>query len=725
MSTKEMHPRDPFPGGDSSGTGDSTYSYDLVILRCSLATPCPMRGKEVKKSYHFPDVSPQIHIFAPTYPFTTHDPNSHETLLPSTLNHGSLKTDKETCTMATSEKTPLLRPALSKDGGKWGEKIRVRRAIIVVLLGLGFLRVIWLLFWDPVLIYEKVKGGSIGKDVERWHWSKAHAEKELRWHTCYDGNYDCAKLDVPLDWLDPSDAYRASIAVIRFNATNKKNYKGSLFINPGGPGGSGIWFVKNLARYYQAIAGKNFDIISFDPRGVGHSTPQISCFSTPQSTLLWNSLSLPVLEEAYPEALHSAYAHAQAFSQQCLLTSTTSPSSSPFHNNTSQLNPLSYVSTASTARDMHELMSQLKLDKIKYWGFSYGTYLGLTFASLFPEAVERMVLDGNVEAEEYTSSRATTFIIDTEKIMTAFFHYCYLVGEDGCAFFASSEEIIQLRLDNLLERLKRHPVVVVGTENSLTPAIITYSSVKRLITSVLYRPILLFPTLAKILSALEQGDGEPYLKFIPPISQDSFQCPTGPLGGEEEDMEGSQDATLAIMCSDNGGVSESVDAYGEYVDELRGIAPMIGSTMAEMRLGCVGWGAQAKWRFTGPFEAPNGTSTPILFVANTADNVTPLKSAQRNSAGFPGSEILVQDAYGHTSLSSPSRCTAKAIKSYFQNATLPSPSTVCRSDLLPFEPWWDVSKISSHKLAVGISEERDEEVELNEALWTLMKSGYW
>lgn len=220
-----------------------------------------------------------------------------------------------------------------------------------------------------------------------------------------------------------------------------------------------------------------------------------------------------------------------------------------------------------------------------------------------------MILDGNVEAEEYTSSRGVTFITDTEKIITAFFHYCFLAGSEGCAFFSPSEEEIRQRLDNLLESLRKKPVVVVGTENSLTPAIITYSDIKRLITSTLYRPILLFPTLAKILAALEKGDGEPYLELIPPISQDSFQCSTAnPLPAldrfEDDDTEGSADATLAIMCSDNGGVHESVEMYAEYVDELMGIGPMVGSTMAEMRLGCVGWGVEAKWRFTGMFPPP-------------------------------------------------------------------------------------------------------------------------
>ena len=133
---------------------------------------------------------------------------------------------------------------------------------------------------------------------------------------------------MPLDWLDPSPFHLVTIAVIRYNATDRANYKGPIFINPGGPGGSGIWFVKHLAPYYQSVVGKNHvshstfslqtmylaatltsrqDIISFDPRGVGATTPSISCWNSSSSTssLLWDILAPPVLD-AHPGVLYDA-----------------------------------------------------------------------------------------------------------------------------------------------------------------------------------------------------------------------------------------------------------------------------------------------------------------------------------------------------------------------------------------------------------------------------------
>lgn len=99
-----------------------------------------------------------------------------------------------------------------------------------------------------------------------WHWLDIVPSRELVWHQCFK-DYDCARLDVPLDWLNPSDDARAIIAVIRLPASDKSDYRGPVFTNPGGPGGSGVFAVRDHGKYIQKIVGQNYDIISFDPRG--------------------------------------------------------------------------------------------------------------------------------------------------------------------------------------------------------------------------------------------------------------------------------------------------------------------------------------------------------------------------------------------------------------------------------------------------------------------------
>jgi hypothetical protein len=302
--------------------------------------------------------------------------------------------------------------------------------------------------------------------------------------------------------------------------------------------------------------------------------------------------------------------------------------------------------------------------------------------------------------------------------MSAFYTYCHSAGPSLCAFHSSSPQLIETRLSSLLSNIKKHPVIVPAPSTSSSrPEIVSYSTVQRVISSSLYRPLIMFPAIASALSALEAGDGLPLLTLSGQSFSDSLLCNNPDSGsdeGEGIEDEGSADASRAIMCSDNGGWWDSVEGVEAYVQILQNISKSAGATMAEMRLGCVGWTIQAKWRFTGPFEA--NTSHPILFIANKADNVTPLRSAQQNAKGFPGSGVLVSNSYGHTSLSTPSRCIAKHIQIYFQSGTLPPPNTVCEPDLVPFESW------DLNSTAVDMIEEGKGERELDRAMVELMRA---
>jgi pimeloyl-ACP methyl ester carboxylesterase len=387
---------------------------------------------------------------------------------------------------------------------------------------------------------------------------------------------------------------------------------------------------------------------------------------------------------------------------------------------------------------MLHIIQKLGEENLKYWGFSYGTFLGITFASLWPEKVGRMVLDGirppslvisghlternwtigNVDAEQYSSGEGTHFLTDTDAVMTSFYTYCHAAGPSLCAFHASSPTLISARLTTLLTTLKTSPVIVPSSSTSSKPEIITYSKARKLISSALYRPLAIFPALAEALAALEASDGEPFLSMSPQFSDQLPLCdsntsqPPDPTP-EIPEVEGSADASRAILCSDQAPFLGGVSAFSTYLEECQNASTSAGATMANMRLGCVDWGVKAKWRFAGPFRSDIGTK--ILFVGNTADNITPLRNAYKSAKEFPGSVVLKQDSYGHTSLSMPSRCTAKTIRAYFQEGTMPQVGAVCDGDLVPFQPWNSTSRTERH----GGNVEKD--AELDEALMALMK----
>ncbi|KAI0376777.1 alpha/beta-hydrolase [Hypomontagnella monticulosa] len=517
-----------------------------------------------------------------------------------------------------------------------------------------------------------------------WKWSDIQPSKTLQWHRCYDDAYDCARLDVPMDWLDPSDEpeKRAAIAIIRLRATELDDYKGPLFFNPGGPGGSGVYALKDRGALLQTIAGKNHDIISFDPRGIGASVPRVDCWGSQEKSRLWDLQDVGVVD-AHPGVIYDAFARATALSQIC-------------ERNMNSSGLLSHISTASHARDLLEIMNQTGQEKLKYWGFSYGTILGGVFASMYPDKVERLVSDGNVDYREWHWHSYINFLHDTDKVMVAFYDFCHKAGPSSCEFYASSPEAIKQRLADLLERIRKHPIIVSVDESGLDmPQLITWSHVKRLISASLYRPIFMFKKVARVLRALEDGDGMPFYRLLhseksaPPICSIEAIPPNVPRLEE-----GNGDAFPAILCADSPPDEDTAESFAEFVEQLKVASTAAGDVNALFRIACVGRKIRPKWRYTGPFEG--NTSHPILYVANIADNVTPLISATNNSVGFPGSVVLVQNSYGHTSLSAASTCTAGYIRAYFQNGTLPKPGTTCEPDYHPFE---DISRASGDELS--------------------------
>ncbi|KAI1343268.1 hypothetical protein F5Y15DRAFT_369532 [Xylariaceae sp. FL0016] len=566
---------------------------------------------------------------------------------------------------------------------------------VVANVALGILA-LWLLLQKNfgIRVGDTGRGHEPSEEEEEaetgWPWTKIEPSRSLQWRRCYDGRYDCARLDVPMDWLDPTDDERVVLAVVRLGATELDDYRGPVFFNPGGPGGSGIYALEDHGAHLQTIVGRNHDIVTFDPRGIGASVPRVDCWGSPEKSRLWALQDVGVVD-SHPGIIYDAFARATAFSRACEL-----------HMQSSGL--LRHLSTASHARDMLEILHQTGHDKLKYWGFSYGTILGGVFASMYPDKVERLVSDGNVDYREWHHQSRINFLRDTDKVMSAFYEYCHKAGPSRCDFFADAPDLIEERFQTLLDTIHEHPVIIpAGTPTTSgpdMPQLVQWSHVKRLTSAALYRPIFMFKKFATVLRGLEEGDGRPFYDLIksekatPPICSIEAIPPNVPRVEE-----GNSDAFPAIMCADYPPVNDSVADFITFVEQLKGISSAAGDVNALFRLACVGRMIRPKWRYDGPFEG--NTSFPILYVANMADNVSPLVSATNNSQGFPGSVVLVQNSYGHTTLSAASTCTAGYIRDYFQRGEVPAPGTSCDPDYYPFE---DVGSTADNDLAGAVNE---------------------
>ncbi|KAL1603505.1 hypothetical protein SLS60_005092 [Paraconiothyrium brasiliense] len=576
-----------------------------------------------------------------------------------------------------------------------------------------------------VTILQHCSGRSPNSDVfrpqwEYFNWDAINATEELQFHSCW-GDFQCAKLKVPLDWFNGTHPNAsASIAIAKLPAqvpVDDPRYAGPVLINPGGPGGSGILLALSQAHDLRTIMGpsggdasveskgKYYDILGFDPRGIGLTAPLAQCMPDTPSSWSWR---LRQMEEGIlgssDAALGRLWAMSHAWGSSC----------KQYSDATGEPDIKQYMSTASVARDMLEIAerhaewavdksNQLTKDslstkahgandrtiykrgevKLTYAGFSYGTYLGATFAGMYPDRVGRLMLDGVVNVHDYNNGLAQGSLHDTEKDMKSFYTFCAIAGPGVCPLAASttSVEDIEQRTQRIIKSLYHNPI---GIETAEGPEIFTYSDLKLIIFSGLYQPGLVFPGLSQILLAVEEKTGA-ILDAIGMGLRMShvYTCPA--INGSATLPLTYDTAQDAILCGD-GVWQDDLDIEGmeEYWQLLESISPAAAGIWSMLKMKCAAWTIRPLYTFGRDDNFHGNTSHPILWISNTADPVTPLRSARAMSARFPGSEVLVQDSAGHCALSSPTACTLAAVKNYFQTGDLPKPDTVC---IPPTSPW--------------------------------------
>ncbi|KAF2761837.1 proteinase [Pseudovirgaria hyperparasitica] len=606
------------------------------------------------------------------------------------------------------------------------KKQRKPSSTIYLMLGFVFLLFGWH-FWDG----RRVLGVSVGGDaaVEEAEkaeeaavrWSGITPSTHLEYHDCYNSTYQCARLEVPMDWnCTDGKGSKMQIAVIRLPApvpVTDARYGGPVFVNPGGPGGSGVGMVLAAGSGLQTIVnpegdlggpsddpnlkiGKYFDIISFDPRGIGLTTPSISCFPDANSRMNWqlgkDAIGLLGSSET---ALTKHWYRSKARGEGC------SVAMIPVEEGANYVGE--HVNTTPVIRDMLEIAEkhqdwvhkQLKEPhepkelqrrqepvKLQYWGFSYGTIIGQTFAAMYPDRVARIAVDGVVDPNDYHHGPWFTNLPDTDKILWKLFEHCAEAGPEDCPMYVEGgSDAIMASYDRLLRDIWFDPLPVPA---SLTrgPDVITWSDMISFMRMAIYQPLAESKFVADVFGALAKGNGSAFADWKQ--SETAQSCPTkecklaGPYSPPCNRQNGG-DASSAIMCTDSPGLGQlDISAFSEYMEALANQSSVLGYWWSHERLGCVGWKAKAKWRFDGPFTG--NTAHPLLFIGNTLDPVTPLANAARMSKQYKDAVLLQQDCEGHTTIASPSICTAKAVRNYFQTGATPKTGTICPPIERPF-----------------------------------------
>lgn len=473
----------------------------------------------------------------------------------------------------------------------------------------------------------------------------------IAWGPCDPPGADlqCGTLSVPLDWDEPRGR-KIDIAVMRKLAANPKQRIGSMFVNPGGPGQSGVDLVRGGGEDFERWGGGRFDIVGWDPRGTNRSSP-VECFrNTAAQDRFWAGQTIP-----------TTTAESQAYQRRAVeLAKRCGQVSGDL---------LDHISTADTARDLDALRAAVGDEKITYVGLSYGSMIGQTYLALFPDNVRAMLLDGLVDAAKYTTdaeTRTTNDVAFADKVFDRFVALCQQAGKARCAL-AGHGESVRSRVDRLFAQAKRSPIPAPHAD---PPGALQYGDL--LIAT--FNPLRLpseWPQFAKDLDAAAGGDASALLTSARPML-----TPEGFAGAT---------TSAAVSCLD-GPASTSSKAWPAALDRFTNSSRLWGPVLGWwLWAPCASnWPGRTDDAYRGPWAFT--AKVPVLLINNTFDPATSYPNAQATERRIGNSTLLTNDGYGHPTYADPSACVDEARERYLVDLRTPRKGTVCRPDTAPFPP---------------------------------------
>ena len=473
--------------------------------------------------------------------------------------------------------------------------------------------------------------------------------QKVSWHACakkgmaeatsgQDTGFTCAKVKVPLDYDNPG-GQTIEIAVKKRAAGGDSI--GSLFVNPGGPGGSGIDLVDEAGSYFSKKLTSSYDVVGFDPRGVGASTA-VDCLTDAELDAERAGANDP----ATPSA-SATEERAQKMGEAC--TSKTS---------TSGL--LDHIDTISVARDLDILRAVDGQQALTYLGYSYGTYLGATYAELFPANTGRLVLDGAVDpslsAEELALGQAKGF----EASLRAYVESCQS-SKLGCPLSGDVDSgVSQVR--EFLESTKTAPVPTSDSKRPLTYDLAVYGVLGSMYQTQAWPSLTL--GLSQAMGKEGKPDGSALLKLADLVSSRESDGTYSNNGAE---------ALMAVNCLDYPvqGDNASWEKNAKAIEET---SPTFGSQLLYPDAYCQGWGhtsSRKREKITASGAAP------ILVVGTTGDPATPYAWSQALAEQLESGQLLTWEGDGHTAYGRSNDCVKKAVDTYLLNGTMPDKGLTC------------------------------------------------
>ena len=463
--------------------------------------------------------------------------------------------------------------------------------------------------------------------------------------------FSCAVITVPLDYANPKGE-TISIAVKKRAATGG-HAQGALFINPGGPGDSGVSFAERASNAFSPDLLEAYDIIGFDPRGVGSSTA-ITCSSDDDSS---GSTAEPSTSagataspsagteasggESYEEWAESTRQSFQELTEQC--ASHTEPAAL-----------LDHVDTVSAARDLDILRALAGQEKLNYLGFSYGTYLASVYAETFPGNTGRMVLDGAIDPSLSLAEQGLGQAKGFEQALRTYVDYCQ--NSAGCPLSGGTDAGVQ-QIRDLITSANSAPLATGDPNRTVTGADIVAA-----LSEYLYTTEQNWEPLNKALDqAINHRDGSAF------------------AASEEQDTSSKDDgggAFQAVTCLDYPVEGDKTTWASQY-EQAKREAPVFADSAVGMDLVCSVWGHNGTRK---PAQIHARGAAPILVVGTTGDPATPYAWSKSLAEQLDSGQLLTWEGNGHTAYGGDASCVNDAVDAYLISGTMPKKGLTCHGN---------------------------------------------
>jgi len=463
-----------------------------------------------------------------------------------------------------------------------------------------------------------------------------YQSQSLKWGKCYE-TFTCAYLKVPIDYTN-LELGTFKIALIKYKATQPKEKIGSIVVNPGGPGASGVDYAYNAEYIFDKSVLKKYDLVGFDPRGISRSEP-IICLNDKETDAAYAADSKPDSPAEFAALIKAS----KEYAKKC-------------RENTKYV---THYSTADSARDMDLLRAALGDAKLNFLGKSYGTYLGTLYAQFFPDKVGRMVLDGALNPNITIKEQNLTQTIGFEQALDAFIQDCTSrkdcplpkeLSDARTSFTTLFESAAKSPLTTQSDRVATESLVVLGTAYAL------------------YDNETGWPVLRAALRQAKNNEGTAFLELV---DEYSARNTDGTYSNNETDAE------LVIDCLDWHD-SRSVAQIQLDAKEFSKRAPVFGPYFSYNSLTCKYFVPAAKdtnTRATNKITSIN--TAPILIIGTTRDPATPYDWAKSLRKTINGSRLISLDADGHTGHGRGSACVDDAVNAYYLTGVVPVTDLQC------------------------------------------------